>query len=353
MIQMSNREVRFGIHRYIEDRSLGIFDTIGKRTIIYLDMNYWIRLRKGAASENRDDQEFFDLVSHLHEIGSCIFPISEIVFWELLKQEDIQTRTATIQLIDRFSEGITIANNEHRMLMEIQSWMNEVRGKSLQPTSHIIWSNISTVMSYQFCQTIPEVFREPYLDFSAQLLLEKVIAEKHALFKFKDNVAALNAAIKAHAHENKTAQDMFLSEIGGIIAEHAGNINEAIDYEYFKKTGQMLNQAILDATEKTLDKFIYYGFKNGKITNQLPSLHIIASLHTWTRWIKKDFKDGNDTMDFMHASVALPYADYFLTERRLSAGIAAMSLDKTYNCSVHWQYSDVIACLKTLKQVNG
>jgi hypothetical protein len=51
------------------------------------------------------------------------------------------------------------------------------------------------------------------------------------------------------------------------------------------------------------------------------------------RWNKdRVYKDGNDTMDVLHAVHALPNCDYFFTENELRSMIVQLKLDKLFNC---------------------
>jgi len=65
------------------------------------------------------------------------------------------------------------------------------------------------------------------------------------------------------------------------------------------------------------------------------------------RWNKdRKYKDGNDTFDFLHVSSALPYFDYFFTERELSTMIKQRKLDEIYNCKVSSNIDEILEFLK-------
>jgi hypothetical protein len=78
---------------------------------------------------------------------------------------------------------------------------------------------------------------------------------------------------------------------------------------------------------------IYNAFRKEKLSDQLPMFNIFSSLFASMRWNKdRKYKDGNDTIDAMHASASLPYCDYFFTEKELNTVILQLSLDTTFSC---------------------
>jgi hypothetical protein len=48
---------------------------------VYLDLNYWIKLRQGKGGVNTKESAFFEKIQNLPVAGKCIFPVSEITLW--------------------------------------------------------------------------------------------------------------------------------------------------------------------------------------------------------------------------------------------------------------------------------
>jgi hypothetical protein len=67
----------------------------------------------------------------------------------------------------------------------------------------------------------------------------------------------------------------------------------------------------------------------------LPSVSISAALHTLKRWEIKSMYKESDSFDIMHAQIALPYCNYFLTERNLCGLIhdTHIKLIEKFNCN--------------------
>jgi len=81
----------------------------------------------------------------------------------------------------------------------------------------------------------------------------------------------------------------------------------------------------------------------------LPSLDIGAMLQAKIIWNKtQKYKDG-DLYDFRHATTALPYYDYFFTERSLHNMIKEeCKYDKKYSCVVAFKNNEILDILEKL-----
>jgi hypothetical protein len=73
-----------------------------------------------------------------------------------------------------------------------------------------------------------------------------------------------------------------------------------------------------------------------KLRKELPTAHVHAMCHAVYRWDKKRKFDGNDLLDFHHATAALAYCDVFLTDGPLRALLTSthVDLNKKMDCAV-------------------
>ena len=75
----------------------------------------------------------------------------------------------------------------------------------------------------------------------------------------------------------------------------------------------------------------------------------MAYLFAAVRWNKtRKYSDGNDTFDFMHATAALPYFDFFFTENELHTIIRQIKLDVAYGCVVESDPKKVLELLHSI-----
>jgi hypothetical protein len=92
-------------------------------------------------------------------------------------------------------------------------------------------------------------------------------------------------------------------------------------------------------------------FRLNKAGKTMPTIHIFSTLYAAVRWDKKQKFQDNDFYDFRHATAALPYCDYFFTEKRLAHLLMQnlLGLDKFYQCTVHSKEKEAISCLHKLE----
>ena len=84
-------------------------------------------------------------------------------------------------------------------------------------------------------------------------------------------------------------------------------------------------------------------------THYLPCMAIPAGLYAARCCAKRQPQQG-DGLDFIHASQALPYCDYFLTEKQMGTVLTQgpLNYDKHYNCKVLWKPEVIYETLKSI-----
>ena len=80
----------------------------------------------------------------------------------------------------------------------------------------------------------------------------------------------------------------------------------------------------------------------------LPSLDIGAMLHAKIRWNKTQKYKQGDMDDIRHAITALPYYEYFFTERSLHNMIKECKYDEKYSCKVISQNTEILNLLESI-----
>ena len=330
------------IDKYISEKSIEIHTAIAGRKIIYLDLKYWIILRDGLGQGNDTvARKVARKILELYESGKCIFPVSEAVFWEILKQEDKISLIKTFQLAERLSEGIAILSDKQRVKVEFACWYSiNAKTDDLPVLEKLVWSKLPLISGYFFyslkVEELPDNLKGAFLDFVCQIPMSTLIDQAEYLIPFsgKDNVEEMNRNKEKYQYENKSRKAMFLSELWGVLDCFTDQFNEVVADMYQKTTRFRPTEKELINTDKTAwQKLIYQAFKMEKITNQLPTLKIIPALTGAMRWnTNRRYTDGNDTIDIMHATIALPYCDYFFTEKELHTIITQDKLDDIFQC---------------------
>ena len=140
-----------------------------------------------------------------------------------------------------------------------------------------------------------------------------------------------------------------MSEISGLLDVNEQVIIDSIEYLY-KKTYKSLainehnNQDII----KPFINLIYAMFNKEKNDTFLPTWDITAKIHSLIRWNKKRKYQDNDRDDMGHTVTALPYFDYFFTERSFASLIRQAKYDEKYHCRVAWKYDEVLEIVNNI-----
>ena len=128
--------------------------------------------------------------------------------------------------------------------------------------------------------------------------------------------------------------------------------DDVLAYLYEPDTGHPVNTAEKAKGEagRQVAKTIYNGFKFNKLTSELPSLWLGAGFHASVRWdLKRKFK-ANDLPDFRNAVAAIPYCDFFLTERSLRHLVSDknLRLETLFRCKT---FADASSAIKAIKVI--
>lgn len=340
------------------------------KKIIYLDTKFWVLLRDGLLYPEKKilEKELLLLSESLFENGKCIFPITEDVFMEVMKQTDSTTLIATAQVIDKLSDGVILIDSKTRLHFEVRHFILTKQGKPFFETKHLVWSKLSYVLGFQsfyFPDFNPDdnlMFEKSFVDHVWDMTMTQYIQgiqsntpdidfQNFLNVNFAEN---LNKGKFAHQNEASNFQQMFMNEVAGAVdyyKEDLATIWEDIN-EY--ETGKALSeQEIKERRPKAaslMKNFILELFRLNEVGKAMPSIHIQAALHAAVRWDKNQKFQNHDFHDLNHATAALPYCDYFFTEKRLAHLVTQklLGFDKLYNCEVKWTIKDAILSLKIL-----
>lgn len=312
----------------IKSDRLTLADSLINKTRIYLDTKYWVELCNQALSNDFEEQKLLKLTYRLVDEKNCIFPISQIALLEVMKQNDFRTRSKTFEIIDYLSGGFSTITVDELIYLQVRHFIESKRGNPVHDLVELIWTKINLV---QFGHNLPAEFYNFLLEESFSDLHNKFGKELNP-FVWHQDINLLNAQCKEHENDHKKKKDLFIAELEGLLDELRPNIEQVMFDIYRKEMGV----EITDDEKKVsnLTGIIYEAYKQNKITNELPFFTINSELYSAVRWNKGHKFDRNHTLDFLHASCALPFFDYFFTENQLFALIDQKKLDKRFNCKV-------------------
>ncbi|MDQ6482421.1 hypothetical protein [Dyadobacter sp. LHD-138] len=345
------------IAKYIKAGRLFTFESIKSCKKIYLDINFWIRLRDASNSGSDTDQALLNTIEEAVEKNKCILPISEVTFREILKQKEMSSLKRSCSLIDRLSKGVCLINDDELRQLEYIHFIRIKTAKEVHPLDELVWSKLPLVVMYPKLPSVPNDYDlhtemiKQLSDLSFLDMVSSIInSGKFEAFSYKDDVELFNKNKEKHKNENKSFEQMFLSELGGFIDLFQESLAEANRQSFHWDYGIGSEDVQFSDIELKLPgNMIYNLFKLKKVTNEFPSFSIFPELNAAVIWNKnRKYRDGNDTMDFFHAAAALPYFDYFFTERELATIIKQRKLDVTFKCTVESDVRNVLEAIKLL-----
>lgn len=367
---------RFTKHRAEPEKSLEVYYkerrlSLGRRLLgrkkVYLDTKYWILLRDCELGrlDNEVVTELLQLLRDGVGAGKLVCPISADVFIEILRRADYPTLSCSVELIDALSLGVSIASREERIRQELLSFvLKNIQGeKSCHPPGLLVW----TKLAYTFGFTPP-----CYTPFSTaeELTIQKAFLDQMWEVSLRDMIAImgmgairnmpripnlsiqLNEGKLAHAGENSSLKQMFLSEIEGTLDTMLPDLQEMSAYLYERFMGVDPPKDQVDSTNghRMFANLIYNAFRLNPFTTELPTIRIPAMLHAAIRWdTQRRYKQG-DIPDIRHAEAALPYYQMLLTEKSLTHLLTRrdLGLDQLYGCQVLSTPNQAVQAVRTL-----
>ena len=357
------------VETYVRQKRIELAHEIKPINKIYLDTNFWVRLRDARLGRGtgNDALNLLHILEKLTAKGIAICPISSDTFAEIFKQTDFNTLGVSAQLIDDLSKGVVLLSMKERIDLEVIHFVRE-KSKGVEHVytlDEMVWTKIAYV--FGFCTptskalppdldcAIQKAFFDQFWVITLADRLEQMGEDVlHRIPKLSDISQKLNDGKFSHADECKSFKQLFLAELSGILDVYRSDFQGLIRYLYESETGQSLNadEISSDDSGQTIANLIYHAFRLNKIKSELPSFRISAGIHAVIRWDKERKYKPTDLHDFHHAAAAIPYCDYFLTERSLGHLVQNknLKLEKFFNCKI---ISDISEAIDELSRINS
>jgi len=328
---------------------------VSGKLLVYLDLKYWINLRDVAFGHRIDHAycRLFDLLINEASRGRIVCPLSYWIFAELLKQADARTRKATAELIDKLSTSVAFMSHGEIVRQEILHFIRKVSAHYKHtrkwPIRECIWTRTLSFLGDRipvWPDTIPQsdqlLVQKSWEDFSffmplTELIQSNAINRSDVIPNWYD-VAGINRRKQQVRKQHSSFKRMFLAELMHTVKENEEHWYETMAYLYFLESGkeETIDAEAVPHDERRLARnLISYAFKKNKISNELPSYHILAALYAAICWNNTKQLTENDVLDFYHAQLAIPYC-VFLTDSPLKSLTCSRLLrfDKIYHTEI-------------------
>ncbi len=345
-------------------------DVIAKKKI-YLDQKYWIYCRDVEMGRSKEciHQEIYEALKSLVSKGIAICPTSHLVLEETTKQLDLNTRRSTASVIDRLSGNISLEPIPYLDSLEWFCYFQNIYAKenciAIVAKNNFAW----TWSSYMLDTRIPH---SPWMGESTNTAFKKAFFDSLTHLPFSNVLDALGSDINASFLEAPDFVDDIIRknlefsndavdfsrvlrlEMMGAVKTYLeqGTIEEALRVECHHRTGRWpTNGEALETNKLLFDLAFRVSCQCafGTEGRALPCVHIVGGIHAKVRNNDHKWKHG-DAYDCLHARCALPYCDYFFTERALCNLLVQPPLryDKAYDCKVMWKEEEILETLKDL-----
>jgi len=335
---------------------------------VYLDKNFWIYLRDVhlGRSRGREHQDFYEVLSSKAKSGDVLFPVSDSLFIELLKQSDDVTRLATAQVIDKLGGGVSFLSMPERIREEIYHFIEQSRkgADKIYPLTQMVWGATGQIGGSFLPPVIKGVPAEKMLAFqkaSMDVLWGYSVEEiLNTLGEIEDSPDLTFARLAKeiteekfrHEHELKSFKQAFLIELEGILIGLENQFSDLFRHIFEKEAGRKLTpeERQNNNSGKLLAKIIHVAFAEGKVSTELPFINIHSGIHAAVRWDRKRKFKEHDFLDFHHAATALPYCDVFCTDNPLRVLLTGnlLSYDRLYSTSIVSSVEGAIECIQEL-----
>lgn len=357
----------FSIDEYMKEHRLKLGKSIKNRFKIYLDTNYWGYLCDVSLGKNTDENliEIYNLLIKLSKEKKIICPLSYRLYKELFKQKDIIRFNQTTKIMELLSENVLILFDEELVKFEFLSLIYEnLKGKdAIYETDIFVWTKICDVLGAINFEYLPflsnennEFIQKRYFEdiwkytFS-ELVSYKLDKETELILSnsFKNMVTTINKEKIEFEHELKNQHKVYMSEISGLLEGYKEDIKLTFSHFATKETKskEQIGNKLEDDIQPIIN-MIYNLFDNKKMRTYFPSLDIRAKMFSTIRWNKNQNFKVNDLDDIGHITTALPYYNYFFTEKSFSKLIKEVEYDKKYSCHVEWEPKEILNILKNI-----
>lgn len=317
---------------------------------LYLDTNYWLRLRDCVLEKARsaEDSELLNRLRRSVAKENLIVPATEHIVAETLRQRDRKTRAVTAHLIQEMSSNVALVGFINRAVREFIGWVHSFSDASVEnelDAGVLVWSWPRNL----YGEVVPSVTSADPI-FSNRM--EKIAEDLAAVLPFAERIlrlpvdkaaqasplhvaAQLNTLKSESWHSSQPFPEVLLDESVGFInsiwADLCKHASEWIDRMPLLKGDENEGQL-----KEHLKRLVVSSIRLKQFGSMMPAMQILAGGNAAIRTSKgRKFKPG-DHQDLFHATAALPYCSIFATDRSNKHLLTTPPLDlgRKFSCRI-------------------
>jgi hypothetical protein len=358
------------VENHIAERRHAHAKEILGKVRIYLDQNWWIHCCEALRGKQKQPARvaIWQKLGSLVAAGRAVCPAGLQVLLETTKQEDKESSRATAAVIDQLAGKATIQPGPERYGTELFFALARLYAETLKkpPPRLSLRECVWTFPAFLGGERLPGK-----TGFSAEeeIALQKGWFDMASAWSYSDLigmtptqplrddefVGELNKAKIEHAGDVKSFDDVRLIEAREFLKTFPAAYERA--FESLRAVGLVPDElpAASPSREEVafaLGAVLFQGLKLGHLPwQEFPMADIQSAIHAEIRASNRTCHP-NDTFDWQHASEALPYCDYFFTEKALYNLLREKRprLSERYGCKVLYKDDEIVAALESLEK---
>lgn len=332
----SQSHITFNQYKFL--KRVEIDNAIGPLKKIYLDLNFWIRLRDAIYDPKRAKPHFkriFEILKEKVINKQIVCPFSSVLYEELLKQTYLISRRRTAQIADILTGNFSVNPLYYIIGCEVFNLIAETERQTFRQ-SYYTWSNALSVLGDFNLKTKADLSPE-------ELVFKKLNYDAFLAQSFQE-ITPYNDSFVEDAESGKWHANM-------INQSKANSIQEKISFPALHRR-ELKSTYQSAAKNMKLEAIDFESVINSNSLEYLRSLTPVAftytSIYANFQLDKQRVIQPNDYYDLSHASLALGTCDYFFTERSFCSLLKSMKLHEKYGKVVEYDPVKILEILKSI-----
>ncbi len=337
--------------RYLEERLRDLRSEVARKSVVYLDVCHWINLRHVWLQSPRALPVYEQILVRLNQLAqrqAVLCPLSAPIFEELMKQLDPRSRAATANLMDIFSQGISVMRFEEAFAQQCCSAMT-AEGRSVQMPSNSL-SKVGLWFDNQLTKTAwwsPEI-SAAWDHVSIDLHWELTVCDCQRLTTLgvmprKANGSCFSNWMELPARQKSCPMPFW---------DLAKQCREDVVGEYSSRALSHIETILgetkpVDVRERVSS--ISQEMINSRDYGRIPCCEIVAGMCA-AQVVRGGKIRSNDVFDFLHASAGIPASAAYFCDGAMEHLLRSklLRLDEHFGVRVHSRPEELLGYLETL-----
>jgi hypothetical protein len=327
-------------------------EVVGKK-VIYLDVCHWINLRHVWLQSRLAlpiYEQIVDGLNRLAERKLVLCPLSVPIFQELMKQLDFRSRAATANLMDIFSQGISVMRFEEAFAEQCGSALDR-RGRDVRINSSSVskiglWFGDDQARTAWWSNDISGAWDNISIDLRWELTVcdaQNIAAQGFTPHAEKRGFFLKWVELPAQQRANpKPFWELSTRCRRDVVEDYAENIISRMEAILGETQKGEVREDIITLTQAMIESKGY---------GQIPCCEVLAGMCA-ARVLGGGKVRPNDILDFLHASAGIPSSEAYFCDGPMEHLVRSkhLKLDQHFGVRVHSKPEDLLSYIKAISE---